>query len=97
MLKKRKTPISQLFAEREGIRIYPITNENMITISQLKLNQMVLIGNELYYYTGQHTIKKQGFKKSVYQFKCLSMEVKKEYPVNQAPTFRKEQDILKMI
>lgn len=28
MLKKRKTPLTALFPEREGIRIYPISNNN---------------------------------------------------------------------
>lgn len=28
MLKKRRTPLDALFPEREGIRIYPISNKN---------------------------------------------------------------------
>lgn len=28
MLKKRKTPLNALFPEREGIRVYPISNNN---------------------------------------------------------------------
>lgn len=28
MLKKRKTPLNALFPEREGIRVYPISNKN---------------------------------------------------------------------
>lgn len=31
MLKKRKTPLNALFAEREGIRVYPISNKSQST------------------------------------------------------------------
>lgn len=31
MLKKRRTPLDALFPEREGIRIYPISNKNQST------------------------------------------------------------------
>lgn len=40
MLKKRKTPIDALFPEREGIRVYPISNKN-------KPNSKVMTEKEL--------------------------------------------------
>lgn len=100
MLKKRKTPLHVLFGEREALKNNPIKNNfmanNLIPISGLSLNDMVMIENHSYQYTGQHTVKKQNIKKTVYRFKGVSTAVDKDFLVTKAPTFRMEQDILKM-
>lgn len=100
-LRKRKTPLHVLFGEREALRNNPIKNKVMtqisiIPISGITVGKMVIIDNHSYQYNGQQTVKKQGIKKSVYQFKGVSTSLDKEYNVTKAPTFRMEKDILKM-
>lgn len=100
-LKKRKTPLHALFGEREALRNQPIktnimADKNLIPISAVALDKIVLIENHSYQFKGQHTVKKQGIKKSVYRFKGVSTSVDKDFAVTKAPTFRLVNDILKM-
>ncbi len=96
MLQKRKTPLDQLFVERDGIRIYPIKNNNMISISQFKIGQEVQIDKDTYTYLGQRTIKKSGIKKSVYFF-CCGPDKSIEYNVTNPPKFMTDGKTIKKI
>ena len=99
-LKKRRTPIDVLFGERENIRIYPVKNNfmntDLIPVSGIKIDQMVMIENHSYQYKGQKTIKKTGVRKTVYFFKGVSTSIDKEFNVTKNPTFKLINDILKM-
>jgi hypothetical protein len=101
VLRKRKTPLSALYPEREALRNNPLKPLNMetipiITISALKLDRMVMIDNHSYQYKGQQTVRKNGGKKTVYLFKGVSTTADKQFNVTKAPTFKLVNDILKM-
>lgn len=102
MLKKRKTPINALFAEREGIRMYHIikpqtmNQQSLIPISRITIDEIVMIDKHSYQYKGQKTVRKQGIKKTIYLFKGLSTTVDREFNVTKAPAFKMENKILKM-
>lgn len=97
MLRKRKTPLHALFAEREALRNTPLKKMETLTIipiSGISLNKVVKIDNHSYEYKGQQTVKRSGIKKTVYLFKGISTEVDKEFVVTQAPTFKLVHGIL---
>ncbi len=96
MLQKRKTPLNQLFDEREGIRIYQVKNSNMIAISQFKIGQEVQIGKDTYTYMGQRTVKRSGIKKSVYFF-SNGPDKSIEYNVTNPPKFMTDGKTIKKL
>lgn len=102
MLKKRKSPLDVLFAERDGIRMYHISKpkimnqQPLIPISGIALDNIVMINNHSYQYKGQKTVRKQGIKKTVYLFKGVSTKIDQEINVTKSPTFKLVNDVLKM-
>jgi len=59
----------------------------MITISQIKIGQVVQIGRHPFEYKGQRTEKKKGIKTSVYWFYGTMTEEIKSFNVTSPPTF----------
>ncbi|MCW3168933.1 hypothetical protein OMO38_10405 [Chryseobacterium sp. 09-1422] len=96
-LKKRKTPLHVLFGEREALKNKSnMTTISIIPVSGIAIDQMVKIDNHSYQYKGQQTVKRNGIKKTVYQFKGVSTSVDKEFNVTKAPTFKMVNSVLKM-
>lgn len=102
MLKKRKTPLDVLFAERDGIRMYHISKpkvmnqQPLILISGIAIDSIVMINNHSFQYKGQKTVRKQGTKKTVYHFKGVSTTLDQNINVTRSPTFKLVNDVLKM-